>query len=117
MMSDHHRLVVKFVSRYNALAHRLLAWHGLAPQIYYASTEDTAAPTYGGLYMVVMEFFDGETPTGTLSDGLYRHVLDALELLHSHDLVFEDLRAPNILIKGETAVLIDFDWCGKAGEG
>ena len=24
---------------------------------------------------------------------------------------------PNILIKGETAVLIDFDWCGKAGEG
>ena len=67
--------------------------------------------------MVVMEFFDGESPTGTLSDGFYRHVLDALELLHSHDLVFRDLRGPSIPIKEETAVIIDFDWCGKAGEG
>ena len=41
----------------------------------------------------------------------------AMDLLHEKNLVFGDLRPPNILIKGDTALLVDFDWCGEEGKG
>ncbi|KAI0293186.1 hypothetical protein B0F90DRAFT_1643379, partial [Multifurca ochricompacta] len=43
-------------------------------------------------------------------------VKKAIDLLHGHGFVFGDFRTPNILINGENVMLIDFDWCGKAGE-
>jgi serine/threonine protein kinase len=112
-----HSVVIKFVSTYNAPAHRLLADNRLAPNLHYASTEDTAAPKYGRLYMVVMDFFDGSIPTSPLSDDFYSQFSKAIKLLHSKDLVFGDLRAPNILTNCDKTILIDFDWCGKAGKG
>lgn len=39
---------------------------------------------------------------------------DAIDHLHAKDLVFGELRAPDVILTGEeTLVLIDFDWCGR----
>jgi serine/threonine protein kinase len=82
--------------------------------LHYASVEDIAAQKYGGLYMVVMDFFDGSMPTSSLSDGIFVQVSKAIKLLHSKGFVFGYLRLPNILINGDKAVLNDFDWCCRA---
>ena len=112
---DQRSVVVKFVSRYNAQAHRILAEHHLAPKLHYAGTEEDEIQLYGGRYMVVMDYFDGEPVTKAFSEQYLAKVNTAIRILHSHNLVFGDLRRPNILIKGETVMLVDFDWCGEAG--
>ncbi|KAG6888306.1 hypothetical protein C0992_008871 [Termitomyces sp. T32_za158] len=112
-LDDGQRVVVKFASRYHAEAHRLLAERGLAPKLHHSSTE--GGSLYGGRYMVVMDFFEGKMPH-TLSEGQFNRVKEAIDLLHSHGIVFGDLRILNVLAKGEDVVLIDFDWCGKEGE-
>lgn len=111
--------VVKFVPTYNAAAHRLLAGHQLAPALHYAGTEYDNEQKYGGRYMIVMDFVVATSPAYSLSEEQFGQVKRALEILHSADLVFGDLRLPNILITGEEekVVIIDFDWCKKAGEG
>jgi hypothetical protein len=45
-------------------------------------------------------------------------VRTAVNTLHQNDLVFGDLRLPNILIrtKDDKAMVVDFDWCGKEEE-
>ncbi|KAI9060335.1 hypothetical protein FKP32DRAFT_1578155 [Trametes sanguinea] len=41
---------------------------------------------------------------------------EAIGLLHERNLVFGDLREPNVLlIKGGGLMLVDFDWCGEEG--
>jgi hypothetical protein len=110
--------VVKFVPTYNAAAHRLFANRQLAPALHYAGTEHVNETTYGGRYIIVMDFVVGISPTRSLSEEQFGQVKEALEILHSADLVFGDLRSPNILITAEEKVMIiDFDWCKKAGEG
>jgi hypothetical protein len=113
---DDRLAVVKFVSTYNAEAHRVLAERGLAPTLHYAGTEHAVGQTYGGRYMIVMDFFDGVPPVPPLTKRQLELVKQAIELLHSRDLVFGDLRVPNILVKDESVMITDFDWCGKAGE-
>jgi len=108
-------LVVKFVSTYHAEAHRLLAQRQLAPSLHYAGTEDSARSLYGGRYMVVMDFVDGTSPDA-LTGAQFAEVKEAVTLLHSKNLVFGDLRLPNILLKDGKVTIIDFDWCGKAGD-
>ncbi|KIJ51555.1 hypothetical protein M422DRAFT_776784 [Sphaerobolus stellatus SS14] len=82
-------LVVKFVTTYNTEAHRLLASHHLAPALLYSGLEDPTTPKYGGRYMIVMHFVEGEAPTGPrLSEDTFQQVKRAVELLHSRDLVF-----------------------------
>ncbi|KAI0296951.1 hypothetical protein B0F90DRAFT_1635421 [Multifurca ochricompacta] len=110
-------IVVKFVSTYNAEAHRLLASNQLAPALYYAGTEDIEAIQYGEHYMVVMDFVDGSEPNEVpLSNEQFGQVDRAVRLLHQQNFVFGDLRTPNLLISGEKVMLIDFDWCGTADE-
>ena len=54
-----------------------------------------------------------ETPSGVLSK-----VSEALKILHENDLVFSNLRSPNILVTGQYDIqLVDFDWCGMVEEG
>ncbi|KAH9054714.1 hypothetical protein EDB87DRAFT_1426930 [Lactarius vividus] len=113
------QIVVKFVQRYNAEAHRLLAAADLAPEIFYSSTKD---PDLAGLTMVVMEFIDGKTAyqlygSRQLPPSISDQMKTALEILHESNFVFGDLRHPNIMItKGDRVRLIDFDWCGVHGE-
>jgi Ser/Thr protein kinase RdoA (MazF antagonist) len=63
-----------------------------------------------------LDFFDGVPPVPPLTKRQLELVKQAIELLHSQNLVFGDLRVPNILIKDEGVMIIDFDWCGKARE-
>jgi serine/threonine protein kinase len=117
-------IVVKFVQTYNFAAHRLLASHGLAPQLLYPETDEyEPVLTFGGLKLVVMAFVDGLTAhdaygsTSTLPDVIFSKVAQAVTVLHEHGFVFGDLRPPNIMVSEEKAFLVDFDWCADDGEG
>jgi len=54
---------------------------------------------------------------GRLTEQQCKRVKDAIDIIHSNQLVFGDLRRPNILVGNDIAMLVDFDWCGKSGEG
>lgn len=136
-LHDDQAIVVKFVTRYNATAHRLLADLELAPKLYYAETEALSTDCQTGglsylvpqLKMIVMEFlpypnasraFLPEEPDGQPPPVPY-NFFDSLKCavaeLHRKGLVFGDLRAPNILVGPlMKARLIDFDWCGEDGK-
>ncbi|KAK7054389.1 hypothetical protein VNI00_003583 [Paramarasmius palmivorus] len=115
--------VVKFVSRYNVEAHELFASAGLAPKLYHH------VPILGGYTMLVMECVAGtqawvrrrsEDGFGLrlLPHRVYADVEQAIGLLHDQDIVFGDLRLPNIIVRDDnSAALIDFDWAAKVGEG
>ncbi|KAF8191638.1 hypothetical protein K438DRAFT_2018362 [Mycena galopus ATCC 62051] len=94
-------VVVKFTKRYNMIAHTKLAALGLAPKLYYH------AAIRGGLLMTVMEKVAGTTAfrwrslnaDTRLPSSIYTDVDTAIRELHSHDLVFGDLRLPNIMVR------------------
>ncbi|KAH8823349.1 hypothetical protein DL96DRAFT_1469435, partial [Flagelloscypha sp. PMI_526] len=110
-------IVVKFVAsdRYGVQAHRLLADNSLAPRLLY---HGPLSSTCTWLSMVVMEHISGRTLAEVdPKPGLHAQVKQALQLLHSQNLVFGDLRSRNIMIDSDNKVkLIDFDWVGVAGE-
>jgi hypothetical protein len=118
-LSDtNQEVIVKFTARYNEVAHRLLAEAGLAPRLYFCER------VIGDLYMVVMDRVDGKSIWQLKEDKIEvpeivsKRVGDALRLLHESNVVFGDLRDPNIIydaFKGRV-VLVDFDWPGKDGE-
>jgi len=109
------QIVVKFAERYNTDAHRLLAAEGLAPKLYYSSTDDNVR--YGKRFMIVMDYVELEPLSDRLTKHQYKHVERAITVLHSNHMVFGDLRPPNILVGGNTVMLVDFDWCGEVGKG
>ncbi|QRV90209.1 WaaY domain-containing protein [Ceratobasidium sp. AG-Ba] len=92
-------IVVKFAETYNSRAHGLLAQNGLAPAILYDGTSDPYGPRPSGLYMIVMEYVTGldlallnqDIPSCVKED-----VQRAITLLHSENMVFGDLRRPNV---------------------
>lgn len=116
LQGEERLVVVKFASSYHAEAHRILADHQLAPTLHFAGTEDAGGSMYGGRYMIVMDFIDGCSAPDRLSNSQFNQIKEAIELLHSRNLVFGDLREPNILVQDGSVKLIDFDWCGTAGE-
>jgi hypothetical protein len=113
-------VLVKFASRYSDRAHRLLADEGLAPQLF--SCQHLADGS--NLIMVIMELLEGTHAeglfgrAGLLPARYHDSVRTAVNTLHQNDLVFGDLRLPNILIrtKDDKAMVVDFDWCGKEEE-
>ncbi|KAJ7747573.1 hypothetical protein B0H16DRAFT_1725992 [Mycena metata] len=143
-------VVVKFTRAYNTEAHAKLAALGLAPKLYCHTA------VRGGLLMIVMEKLVGNTAfhwmqinstTPPLPSSVYTNIETAIKELHALDLVFGDLRLPNImLVRGQggigndrqehsdnytdaeyiahsdsglniRALLIDFDWTAKDGVG
>ncbi|KAG8901058.1 hypothetical protein FRB99_005580 [Tulasnella sp. 403] len=115
---------VKFTQQYCDEAHSLLAKKKLAPALLHSERLEY------GFSVVVMESIAGETlalrpiqqpiPPSALQD-----IKQAIKTLHVQDLVFGDLRRPNIIlvdrvtdngVKETGAVLVDFDWAGKHGE-
>jgi hypothetical protein len=91
-------VVVKFPLTYNTRAHRLLADHGLAPEVIYDGTE---GPCYGGLLMIVMDYvkrartlskFLYSSPHQGRLDAVITSVRKAIALLYAENLVFGDLR-------------------------
>ncbi|KAI8975930.1 hypothetical protein BD414DRAFT_423507 [Trametes punicea] len=116
-------VVVKFTDRYHADAHKLLAAEHLAPALH------ACVPVCGDLFMAVMDRVEGEMAWAVLARGeqlpyrIYEDVRRAITLLHSHNLVFGDLRTPNIMVvpggsgpdDGPRGMLVDLDWVGAHG--
>ncbi|CAE6423060.1 unnamed protein product [Rhizoctonia solani] len=112
-------IVVKFVESYNADAHKLLARQDLAPKLLYDGTSNGNNQLGPDYRMIVMEHINGINLGHYLGSDLpeivSKNITDALELLHAEDLVFGDLRKPNIMLVQDAtkkvigAKLIDFD--------
>lgn len=71
--------------------------------------------------MVVMEHLPGSPAhelfcKGPLPSSVFKDVQAAIDSLHEMDLVFGDLRRPNIVVLNKRAKIVDFDWCGRDGE-
>ena len=118
-LSDtNEEVIVKFTARYNEVAHRLLAEAELAPRLHFCER------VIGDLYMVVMDRADGKSIWRLREDKIpvcaivSKRVGDAVRFLHENNIVFGDLRDPNILYDAsrDRVVLVDFDWAGKDGE-
>ena len=118
-------IVVKFVEQYSERAHRILADQGLAPRLLYHGrlcSDSKPSYTYNSLSMVVMEYIDGDTfdkskLNKSMIETVRLELRRALNLLHDKELVFGDLRPPNVMItKDKKVKLIDFDWAGEAGQ-
>jgi hypothetical protein len=115
------RIIVKFVERYNADAHQLVATVGLAPALYYCGKVGVRAedPIYGHLKMVVVEFIQGSTLYNrqAFPASIVDHIKRALAVLHSNGYVFGNLRRPNILITvDDQARLTNFELAGLEGK-
>jgi serine/threonine protein kinase len=122
---DKQYVVVKFVERYNAEAHRILTERNLAPELLYVGKVSQPPSQFHSmvrtLLMVVMEFLSGSTAQDVfykapLPSPVFKDVWAAIKILHERDIVFGDLRRPNIMVLKASAKLVDFDWCGKDGE-
>ena len=116
-------VLIKFCEGYGEVGHRMLASLGLAPSLHFCSV------ILGDVVIVVMDLVDGQCSYhGFKHQKLPQTVLDdvkhALQVLHAQDLVFGDLRRPNLMVvnsrgKGEEeqrGLLVDFDWAGKLGK-
>ncbi|EUC53734.1 adaptin amino-terminal region protein, partial [Rhizoctonia solani AG-3 Rhs1AP] len=106
---DNRVVVVKFAQCYNFEAHKLLADHSLAPKLISRDAERVG----GGLLMIVMELsgtsLDNYTSNPKFDLSLFHQVRKdietALAILHAKNLVFGDLRPPNVLInKGNDGI-------------
>jgi serine/threonine protein kinase len=119
---------VKFATRYNEEAHRLLANHDppLAPTLH------SCVHVIGGMHMVVMEYIpksrgwsidphsSADNPHPPPAPAVInRDVTKALGLLHEGDFVFGDLREANLLYlpeDGGRVLFVDFDGVGMDGK-
>jgi len=119
-------IVVKFVECYGDRAHHLLVDEGLAPKLWYYGPPGVreGQPSYHSLFMVVMEYIEGQTFATVKADmdqdaiaRVRSGVERALGLLHKGGYVFGDLRSSNIMVEKTGEVkLIDFDWAGVQGQ-
>ena len=113
------QVVVKFTTRYNEEAHRLLANHRLAPKLHFCER------VIGDLYMVVMDKVDRKSIWQLRVEGMpipavvWEKVEEAMVLLHGNNIVFGDLQDPNILYGADECcvMLVDFDWPSNDEEG
>ena len=106
------QVVIKFTPVYCKDAHETLAAMGQAPLLRFCEHVDSI-----GMYVVVMDYEDGEHANRPLEDEAHIEQLrTAMKALHDANYVHGDLRAPNILIATGGLKLIDFDWCGEEGK-
>jgi len=106
-------VVVKFTRVYCPEAHALLAKMSLAPKLFYHEC-------IAGVHFVVMEHLNATEVTddqlvGERGAEHIESLRRAVKALHDKELVFGDLRSPNILIAEDGLKLVDFDWTGKQG--
>jgi hypothetical protein len=123
LLADTSEVIVKFTAQYHPEAHRILATKGFAPELH------ACVPVCGGLFMVVMDLVHGTRACDlvrlneAIPYDVYKDIHDAITLLHSSNLVFGDLRTPNMMVVPGTpgsdarcrGILIDFDWVGSHG--
>ncbi|KAI0291519.1 hypothetical protein B0F90DRAFT_1956242 [Multifurca ochricompacta] len=112
-------VLIKFCQAYHGNAHHIVARAGYAPQLFFCER------LQGGVMMVIMELVVGKDAFHhfggkTIPSDLLKDVKAAISILHDANLVFGDMRRPNILVKEEKdrsrALLIDFEWVGEADQ-
>ncbi|KAI0296795.1 hypothetical protein B0F90DRAFT_1877150 [Multifurca ochricompacta] len=119
-------VLIKFCQAYHGNAHHIVADAGYAPQLFFCER------LQGGVIIIIMELVDGRDAfhhfgsTKTIPSDLLDDVKAAISKLHAANLVFGDMRRPNILVKKEIdrsqeidrlrALLIGFEWVGEAGQ-
>ncbi|OJT06306.1 hypothetical protein TRAPUB_2838, partial [Trametes pubescens] len=110
--------IVKFTKTYSPEGHRLLEAQALAPKLYFCEWVASV-----DMYVVVMEHVRNAESTESVENEVRMSAKDiaavrkAVQLLHSNELVFGDLRRPNVLLREDGGpLLVDFDWCGAAGQ-
>ncbi|KAF4571739.1 hypothetical protein EYR40_008263 [Pleurotus pulmonarius] len=135
--AEPERVLVKLVTRpYGEKAHKLLARHGYAPQLYGRKVLEGAPTAYVmehlGLSWVTLYNLSKDDNGGVLRsqvvrDGIKHAIERILSILKEAAVVHGDLRANNIMIKldgqqpallssdGVAVKVIDFDWAGDAG--
>ncbi|KAG9224424.1 hypothetical protein CCMSSC00406_0009466 [Pleurotus cornucopiae] len=135
--SEPERVFVKLVTRpYGEKAHKLLALHGYAPQLYGRKVLEGAPTAYvmehlGLSWVTLYDLFKGDS-SGVLRsqvgrDGIKHAIERILSILKEATVVHGDLRANNIMVKldgqqpallgsdGVAVKVVDFDWAGDAG--
>lgn len=118
-MYHDQKVFVKFCQRYHGDGHRLVAAAGYAPKLFFCEK------IRGGLVMVIMGLVDGKDAFShedfkdkPLPEELLNDIERAVDVLHQVQLVFGDLRRPNVMIEGTgtgvrlRALLVDFEWVG-----
>jgi hypothetical protein len=109
-------ILVKFAKRYSIELHEFCAKAGHAPPILGFETLP------GGWCAVAMEYIESSVPisrSSVLSDHRDRWITELEDLVdgfHEKDLVHGDLQDENIICKGPSMMLVDFDWGGKEEE-
>jgi len=114
--ADKDIILVKFTRHYSIELHYFCAQRRLSPRI----LGFERLP--GGWFCIATEYLSGACPL-YMADLLESHMEYWEQLLrelvldfHQEGFVHGDLRAPNIICKGDEVFLIGFDWAGKAGE-
>lgn len=107
------QIVVKFTASYSADygvdAHNSLAARGMAPQL-------LGHQEVSDITMVVMEYItDSISWPEAPAESQKIRLREIVNTLHRLFFVHGDLRAPNVLVKGDGVFLIDFDWAGRQG--
>ena len=115
-MPDKQPVIIKFAQRYSIELHEFCANSGHAPRIL------AFERLPGGWYAVAMEYIESgvsitRSPLLPTHRNRWAEELKCLvDKIHSKGLVHGDLRDANILCKGDSLMLVDFDWGGKDGE-
>ncbi|KAJ7688097.1 hypothetical protein B0H14DRAFT_3670718, partial [Mycena olivaceomarginata] len=87
--------------------HRILAAKGLAPILHFSEFK----PLVGMWILSVRDSVDTGDDPRVLNGAQAGSLTLAIETLHGKDIVFGDLRPPNVIITNDRSVqLIDFDW-------
>ncbi|KAI9449631.1 hypothetical protein BJY52DRAFT_1192401 [Lactarius psammicola] len=109
-------IIVKFTRRYSIDLHNFCAERGHAPSILGFSSVP------GGWFVVAMDYISPSVyPSQSrnlvrLRDKWKGDLKTLVQSFHEANLVHGDLREPNMICSGETIMLVDFDWGGRAGE-
>ena len=111
-------VVIKFATRYCQRAHQLLADRLLAPKLWFCDVVESV-----GMYVIVMDYIEGRCidDMSLVPLKACKAIGEAIQVLHADNLVFGDLRPPNVILYEDTTytkgvVLIDFEWCGEEGK-
>ena len=110
MGSEVVQVIVKFTHSYSKEAHSLLADASLAPVLRHCAYEEDV-----GMWVVVMDYIEGGADWTELSSECAESLRMAVQTLHEKNIVFGDLRTPNVLALEDKVMVIDFDWAGRAG--
>ena len=109
-------ILIKFVRRYSIKLHSFCAKAGHAPSI----LGYERLP--GGWFAVAMEYIEPGitiTKSNLRTSNKVRWIKELARLVtnfHAKNLVHGDLRDENIICKGDSVMLVDFDWGGEVGE-